>query len=114
MKGGLYIIRQNGEIETREIDRPPTGDEIHNFVDGYIEVVPYWNELVVPSAKIMSKCVAFCDESGKTTGNKLPNERATIMWEATLNRQGKSCKGMDHLVGDICVIWGDQELLDNL
>jgi hypothetical protein len=114
MKGGLYIIRQNGEIETREIDRPPTGDEIHNFIDGYIEVVPYWNELVVPSAKIMSKCVAFCDESGKTTGNKPLNERATIMWEATLNRQGKSCRGLDELVGDICVVWGDQELLDNL
>jgi len=114
MKGGLCIIRQSGEIETRKIDRPPTGDELHKVVDGYIEVVPYWDHLIVPSAKIVSKCVAFCDSDGKTTGNKLFNLRATTMWEAILRRQGKSCEGVDHLVGDICVVWGDQELLDNL
>jgi len=111
MKGGLYIIRQNGEVETREITKEPTGDELHEIVGGYIEVVPYWNILIIPSKGIMSNCVVFCDSDGKTTGGKLFNEHATILWESVLNRKGMSAAGKDHLVGDIVAVWGDEELL---
>lgn len=114
MIGGLYIIRQNGSVEEREITGPPTGEELHEIVGGYIEIVPYWSRLVIPSKKINSSCVAFCDSDGKTTSGKAFNERATIMWEGVLNQQGNSLRGRDHLVGDIVVVWGDRELLDNL
>lgn len=111
MRGGLFIIRQDGKIEQREINHAPTGNELHEIVDGYIELVPYWNLLTVPG--INSGCVAFCDENGKNTG-KLLNETATAMWESVLNRQGKSSVGLDYLAGDIVVVWGDHSLLDTL
>jgi hypothetical protein len=36
MRGGLYIIRQDGKIEEREIDHPPSAEEIHEIVDGHM------------------------------------------------------------------------------
>jgi len=117
MKGGLYIIKQDGSIEFRTIDKPPTHTELHEIVGGYIELVPYWTELIVPSMKINSRCVAFCDADGKTTGNKELNKRATIMWESVLNRRKgnpMSLRGLDYLVGDIVVVYGDNELMDTL
>jgi hypothetical protein len=114
MRGGLFIVRQNGDIETRSIDRPPTAEELREIVSGYIEMIPYWTHLSVASKNIDSDCVGFCDSDGKTIGNKLSNELATAIWEVDLNRKGMSAKGRDYLVGDIVLVWGDQELLDNL
>jgi hypothetical protein len=113
MKGGILIVRQNGKIEQRKLDRAPTGQELHDIVNGYLEVVPYWNSVVVSGPPV--HCVAFCDEDGKTTGNKLPNAQATLMWDEALQRdRGEALLGRDHLVGDIAIVWGDRELLAEL
>jgi hypothetical protein len=117
MRGGILIVRQNGKIEQRELNRAPTGQELHDIINGYLEVVPYWNSVVVsaPTSFGPVRCVAFCDEDGKTTGNKLPNAKATLMWDEALQRdRGETLRGRDHLVGDIAVVWGDRELLADL
>jgi hypothetical protein len=112
MKGGLFIIRQDGLVERRELTRPPTGKELHDIIDGYLEIVPFWNHL--KTLDINSSCVAFCDSDGKTVGNKKLNESATTMWENVLRLQGKTSIGVDYLVGDIVVVWGDRQLLEAL
>ena len=114
MRGGLYIIRQSGNIEEREIDKPPTHIELREIVGGYVELVPYWNRLIIPSKNINSRCAVFCDSDGKTIGRKALNQVATIMWEMALNRKGNSLRGRDHLVGDIVAVWGDKGLMDSL
>lgn len=115
MKGGLFIIRQSGELERRELTGPPTGQELHDIIDGYIEVVPDWNHLKTRGIdRIDSPCVAFCDSDGKTTGGKKLNESATVMWERALRSQDLTSIGKDWLVGDIVVVWGDKQLLGAL
>jgi hypothetical protein len=108
MKGGILIVRQNGVIEQRDLSQPPSGQELHNIVDGYIEVVPSWYDVPVGPTKM--RCVAFCDEDGKNTGKQL-NEKATQMWDEALQRLGNSLLGRDYLVGDIAIVWGDNALL---
>jgi hypothetical protein len=108
MKGGILIVRPNGDIEQRELSQPPSGQELHDIVDGYIEVVPSWYNVRIDDT--VMRCVAFCDEDGKNTGKQL-NEKATQMWDEALQRHGNALLWRDHLVGDIAIVWGDNALL---
>ena len=39
MKGKIHFMKADGSIRIIEADKPPTGDEMRNFVGGYIELV---------------------------------------------------------------------------
>jgi hypothetical protein len=95
MTGGLYIIRHNGQIERRKLTRPPTAEELHEIVGGYLEVVPYWTHL-----KTLGRCVAFCDSNGKTTGGKKFNKPARAMWKWH-HHHDRSGYGECHFAGKV-------------
>lgn len=118
MRGSMIIFHPSKpEPELREFDRPLTGQELHNVVGGYIEVVPGFR--TVAYCGVVLDCVAFCNEDGKR--DKLPlNEFATLAWGRACHRSGLGelyqPDGIpkDWLVGDIAVVFGDREFMREL
>jgi hypothetical protein len=101
MKGQLTVIKTNGDIVCTELTSTPNLKMLQKAVGGYIETIPFFE-------KYEGKpCVAFCNEESKLKGLK-PNHTATELWD----KNGYS--GYDHIVGDIAIITGDQDLLGAL
>jgi hypothetical protein len=115
MKGKIVSIKANGEKSVVELTKPITLETIKEAVGGgYIELVPGFGSIQW-EGKEWHDCVAFCDEEGKLH-NQPFNPYATLLWDASLRKQGHSLtdgKGNYHdiLVGDIAVIFGDAELM---
>lgn len=96
----LVSIHPDGKIEEKKIDNPPSLDDIHNIVGGFIETVPFF------STYEGDPCVAFCNEDGKK--DQLPvNPRACEFWLIALGRPFYP----DYLVGSIAVVVGPHEFL---
>jgi Domain of unknown function (DUF3846) len=78
--------------------------EILQFgVQGYIEVVPFFNNLG------QRPCVAFCNEEGKLKG-MARNDYATILWQQALGPRMID----DYLVGNIVIVVADPKFLENM
>lgn len=102
-KGMLTIINPDGQIISKAIDYTPKLDELQAAVGGHIEVVPYFDKYNG------QPCVVFCNEEGKLHG--LPvNPVAKAAWEKAYGRRITE----DFLVGRICIVCGDQALMDEL
>jgi hypothetical protein len=115
MHGSMIVIPADEDIDVivHRMDRSIKLEELQAAVEGYIEIVPFFNTLAFEG--IVWNCITFCNEYGKI--NDLPmNRRATSSWEMALNRCGKTLSGpgarlADHLVGSIVVIFGDKEFM---
>jgi hypothetical protein len=127
MKGVLYILPADPmpKPKRREITAPPTAEELHEIVGGYIELVPGFDSIeftTLDRTPEVHACVAFCNEDGKRL--KLPmNRMATVRWNDALVRTGNGGLMLpqsqggglaDYLVGNVAVIWGDDELMADL
>jgi hypothetical protein len=84
---------------------------------GYLEQVPGFTAFEVRGE--MRTCVAFCDEDGKRKG--LPfNRPATVLWAEALEHRSypglldANGRLVDHLVGDIAVVFGDAAFMEAL
>lgn len=104
MRGEAIIIEVDGSIRTVPLDHPPRAKEIHEWVKGYIEVVPCF------TSYRGERCVAFCNEEGKLDGMQI-NVVATALW---LNSGHQHHEPNDVLVGPVAIIVGSDDLLDNL
>lgn len=104
MKGKATIYNVDRTIFVVELSAPPTLDFLQSTVGGYIEAVPLFE--ATPQG---NPCVAFCNEEGKLNGMPL-NVEATTEWYRLVPK----ARGIDHLVGPIVVIEGDEELMRSL
>lgn len=116
MKGTMLILNADGGMVVRALHKTPQLDELQEAVGGNIEHVPYFDEVEYGGKRYA--CAAFCHEEGKLNGQPM-NLRATQMWEKALKRKeltlyNRSGGMDDHLVGTICVVYGDDELMREL
>ena len=113
MKGTLLIFKpEQSKPVAMPIDGPPTLELLKDAIGGgYIEVVPRWNRIA--HAGDHHRCVAFCDEDGKR--KQLPmNMMATTLWDKCMRQAcGIGC-APDYLVGQIAVVYGDDEFMEAL
>jgi hypothetical protein len=108
MKG--YICRIPAgltEMETvTEVTDPSVLSQLREVVGGYIEVVPRFSKFALDDRTVT--CVAFCNEMGKL--HNLPyNMRATELWHTQLGFDPH-----DVLAGDVAIVWGDEEFMNEL
>jgi hypothetical protein len=100
MKGKAFVIPVSGPIREIELTEKVPLKMLQEAVGGYIEAVPAFTHYRGRT------CVAFCNENGKL--DRLPaNVRATAAW---WDRREFG----DFLVGDVIIITGDAELLEEL
>jgi hypothetical protein len=102
MKGKLYILTNDKKREVRELDKPPTGDEIREILGGWMELVPRFNTYE------KQPCIAYCDEEGKMK-NLSHNYEATHAWSTSMKM---SLHNIDPLRGTIVVLTGDKEFME--
>lgn len=113
MKGYMEIISPNGSIHTTKLDAPPTLEQLHDGVGGYIELVPMFDTIVHGGE--VHECIAYCNEEGKLHG--LPvNHHATKLWDSALRRRHPGAEERrrehDYLVGSIVILYGDKAFMD--
>jgi hypothetical protein len=117
MQGTMLIYTADDGVddppEIRQLTAPPTGQELHEFVGGYLEVVPYfWS---IRNADGLHRCAAFCNEDGQRLGMPI-NRRGTLLWEAAAERQGLLLRD-EHgnyrttLLGPVVIVFGDRKLM---
>jgi hypothetical protein len=106
MKGKMVTIMLDGKMSCEELKRPDS-DKFHAAVGGWLELVPYFDTFLWDGE--LRKCAVFCDEEGKQKG-KEPNIMATILWQMAQDRRRVTVE--DHLVGNICVVFGDHEFME--
>jgi hypothetical protein len=97
----LIAIYQDGRIEKKKIDTVPELDDLKEIVDGWIEIIPYFDTYEG------NPCIAFCDEEGKIKG-KLYNILANQFW---MKSDGGLASGSDILVGSIAIVTGPKKFL---
>ena len=119
MKGAMIVYETDGNMTVRPLTAAPDLDTLQKAVGGgSIEVIPFWNDIDLGDKRFA--CVAFCNEEGKVSNPPLPfNRRATQLWEKSLKRKELTLDNPaggrdDYLVGPICVIYGDNALLESL
>jgi hypothetical protein len=114
MKGTMLIISPSGGIKTVPLSKPPEVDTLQEEVGGWIEQISGF--LSVDYRGTVYPCVAFGNEEAKLPHQNLrPNDAATRMWAAALQRRGLDlARAGDFLAGKIIVIFGDQELMKAL
>lgn len=117
MKGTMLVIPVSGKPVATEYRMPVDLPALQKAVGGYLEVVPYFNEIFHGGQ--WRRCVAFADEDGKR--KQLPyNGVAHICWDEALRRRPRA-KGQppptsapDYLVGPVVVLFGDDEWMAEL
>jgi len=99
----MLTILPSGTYQYKKLAGIPTLDELHTFIEGPLNLVPFFTKLG------LSHCIAFCDENGKQKG-LLPNRAAQALWRLALGRPITE----DHLVGPITIVVGDRAFLDHM
>jgi hypothetical protein len=121
MRGTVIAIDPNGrERLVQEVNDSSQDAELltalQKIVGGYIEAVPHFTTF--PFNGGLQRCRAFCNEDGKR--EQLPYNRfATARWQQALQAQGASLQNsrgelLDFLVGNVAVVFGDAEFMENL
>jgi NADH:ubiquinone oxidoreductase subunit D len=109
MKGTILTITVEGVVTRQEATSPHILSEIEKAVGGFIEGVPYFDQLRMNGATI--KCAAFCNEHGKLEGMPV-NAAAQSLWVTELERQRIPID--DVLVGPVAIVYGDEEFMAEL
>lgn len=99
----LLVIGVDNQLTFTNLDHVPDFRELHEAVDGPIEIVPYLNHYMG------RPCVAFCNEEGKLEGRPI-NREAHRLWCLAVGRIITD----DVLVGPIAIVVGPQSFLDRL
>jgi hypothetical protein len=107
--GTIVILRSTGERAVFTVFDANVLKHLNAAVGGYIEQVPYFTRYQYHPDSKPVECVAFCNEDGKLQG--LPyNAIATHIWHS----QTPDISNKDILVGDVAVVFGDEEFMQNL
>jgi hypothetical protein len=117
MRGTMLVYRVEQEAaEVTPLDAVPDHTTLHDLVGGYLEHVPGFNTVLYGGKTC--PCAAFVNETGKLDGLQF-NQAATMEWEKALRRNSNTLfdsdgKLIDHLVGTVVVVLGDQEFMSEL
>ena len=105
MRGTMVVLKADGTTETVFLERAAQlARDLQRRVGGYIEGVPGYNHHIVEGVPMPA--AMFCNEEGKL--RDLPvNELATALWHTQWRTR-------DVLVGDVVVIYGDEEFMASL
>lgn len=106
MKGKIVTIKTTGEITEVDVSTASILPLLREAVGGHIEQVPFFDTYEYDNKTV--SCVAFCNEEGKLHLLDM-NEIATIYWYRSAGRSLN-----DILVGDIAVVFGDDEFMTEL
>lgn len=106
MKGTIVTIPVYNDITSEEVETAYIYEKLRKVVDGYIEQVPDFHTFIWEKKR--HKCVVFCNEEGKNLDLPI-NHRATFYW---LNAAGRPLD--DYLMGDVAVVFGDDEFMKDL
>lgn len=110
MKGIAYLIPVDVEVPvvTYVLTERPKYEFLFQAVGGYIELVPEFDTY------LHQRCIVWCNEEGKL--KEMPvNHRATLAWNDAVGGRllPAGQPPLDVLVGDILVITGDDEILND-
>ena len=119
MRGTILTIKPGRALSTvLEFDRAASLPQLKTAIGGgHLEVVPRFNSIEYEGE--VRSCIAFCDEDGKYK-NLPTNNRATLAWQTALRRTGHQGlldargRAVDWLVGDIAIVFGDDEFMEAL
>lgn len=100
MPGVMTILRANGNKQQFVIDSAPSLETLQDAVGGYIEYIPMFDRYED------KPCIAYCNEEGKLQ-DFVVNAAATAIWR-------KSIGTADVLVGDIVILTGDKDFMEEL
>lgn len=133
MKGRMLVYTPFGSLseppEITELSARPMYKELDELVDGFVEQVPWFVSIEIDGK--LERCVALWTKHNRS-GMNVVNHRATLLWEAALQRLGPGLSqtkgppagwgfsGMDDehqprlLYGTVVVLTGDPEFVDLL
>lgn len=112
MKGTMILVPVDGPAVTTELTGPPELETLKDAVGGYIEPVPHLKSAKLRDGRIVP-CVVFCNEDGKRL--QLPyNEQANLLWKLSMLRDFNSTPAPDFLVGNVVLLYGDDEFMAEL
>lgn len=103
--GQLLTIHVDGRTTSQQVLNPNILNLLQEAVDGYIEVIPYFDTIEDKS------CVAFCDEEGKLKGKPI-NHAAQLLWRESMKKHNLALDDM--LVGDVAIVIASKGFLDRL
>lgn len=118
MNGVMLIYKPEvRDAEIQPLHEPPELDVLNKILDGPIEYISGFNSIAY--GRELKECIAYVNETGKIREPRLKlNAAATLAWEDALNRNGKTLQGtsalLDHLVGNVIVLFGDKEFMQAL
>jgi hypothetical protein len=119
VRGTILTIKPGKALSlVLKLDKAVTLEQLKAAIGGgYLEAIPRFNSIEYEGE--VRACIAFCDEDGKR--KSLPtNNRATLAWEVALRRTGHPGlldvrgRAVDWLVGDIAIVFGDDEFMEAL
>lgn len=117
MKGRITLIApRSPEPQVTEYTSEIPLGELQRLVEGYIELVPYWETAKTGhDIALRVPCRVFCNEDGKRL--QMPrNHFATALWEEAIAAdfgQRGTPQG-DYLVGPVAIVTGDIEFMEAL
>lgn len=110
MKGTIAGIDcMTGQILTMDTTDPNVIDYVEQIVKGSAEVIDGFDRFMPPWLRGYQKCIAFRNNAGKERGLKV-NAIANAHWLAAL----KGKPPHDVLVGNIAIVYGDDEFLEGV
>jgi hypothetical protein len=123
MKGTMLVYAPgNNTPGITELTKTPELEQLQKIVGGWIELVPYFQ--TIEHGGKLRNCRVLCNEEGKLARPEpLPvNELATELWWKALARAGGRnparpiafAGDRDVLVGNIIVLFGDDEFMEDL
>lgn len=118
MKGTMLILSPDGRItrtDYGDVALPEMLDAMTKAVGGYIEKVPHFGSIEFDGA--VRPCHVLCNEDGKLDRPApLPrNIHADALWAKALQRDfNVASPSPDYLVGNIVILFGDDEFMEAL
>lgn len=114
MRGTILVYKPHvAKPEVRSFTRALDLGELKDAIGGgLLEMVPGFTSIAYDGE--IHRCVAFCDEEGKLERGRPPmalNVEATRQW---LARLPPDLKTRDYLVGQVAVVFGDDEFMEEL
>lgn len=103
MPGYTITLKADGTRQTAAHEDFPSLGYLQRAVGGYIELIPLFEKFL--DGGQMVPCVAYCNEDGKVNGLCL-NRLATLLWFSAAGRPLG-----DFLVGDVVIVYGDEEFM---
>ena len=107
MRGTMLTLKVDGTTSRQDFSEMPHISVFQKAVGGYIEVVPHFHSIWFEGKT--ESCVAFCNEEGKLRGAPV-NPTANVLWQVAAGPKA----GRDTLVGDVIVLYGDDDFMDAL